>query len=260
MLRLLNAGFGDPLPLSDQQLIAGWGYDGIRSDYGPAVIPALAGGPFSHAIIVMNRLDNLPHVLDIEEGRVDGPELIYELGNELNATMNPREYAAELRRVTVGCVGRATLLTAGINNLSKPAFDWLWQVLDAGIPREIEVAFHSYRDPGRGPDYAHAPFQSRAQEFHALLEVAGDRPVWGTECGWHTAAWSRGTWPCKKTGRNTNEQIKEWLAEEDELTRQWGAQSFTVYQFNDGPTDTELDRYGMRDVHGNEKPQAHWRG
>ena len=113
----------------------------------------------------------------------------------------------------------------------------------------VTIGFHRYPEAGCGALAPHDRFRSRDDEWAAFQQLVGTRPTACTEFGYHTAA----AHPQTLTDQNVAESVLWDLRFYD--ARQVGLAC--VYQLNDGPTGTWMDRYGVRAQDGTWKPVAH---
>jgi len=119
----------------------------------------------------------------------------------------------------------------------------------------IGVGYHQYRETD--PTKPLQGYVSRGEEFTVLRSVAGNRPLWMTECGWHTAPRKSGWWIFGRSWRYDDTQVEQFLQMEIRLNEEYGAECFVVYQLNDGPNPKNgQDRFGIRRTNGTLKPSA----
>lgn len=275
MRLLLNAGFGDPLGTELFGELRRLGFDGIRQDVlrldrvEELVRDAAAGAgdawqPFVIFVVEWGAVtaELAVAVAQFAHGRI--PEFAIEVGNELNipdpntgrAPVKPTVYGHafnEIRDAIHLIDPTIHVVTAGISSLSKDSQRWL---AAAPILGPAVIGYHDYRtDDDPRPEAPQKGFGSRDMEFDNLRRLAGPRPIWNTEVGWHTAVRKRGLWGMKKY-RVSDTEAASYLVREADLTRKRGSDVMVVYQLNDGPKDEPLHRYGIRDFAGNWKPQA----
>ena len=92
------------------------------------------------------------------------------------------------------------------------------------------------------------------EEVTALRDIIGNAVVSVTEFGYHTGA--RKKWGFWST-RWSDVQCAAFAKREWQFwAQQTGVESAYIYQLNDGPTNTTLDRYGIRRLDGSWKPSA----
>lgn len=269
----LNAGFGEPLPASDIDLIASLGYAGIRQNV-PSVETAvdlaknaLQSGQLEALFILPVEDPAVTHEIAHTLSRVlmdmdVAQRAALEVGNEEDLagkrwTNDPQEWGKLVRDVAsiawqqTGGVLR--VVSGGISSLSRTATGWLEKSRVRDL--DVIVGYHQYRStpPGHSLD----GYSSRLHEFVHLELVSGGRPVWCTESGWHTAPRKEGCWPFTRRWAYTDEQVTEFLSGEITYNRNAGAGVFVVYQLNDGPNPrNDQDRFGIRRADGSLKPQA----
>ncbi len=189
-----------------------------------------------------------------------------EIGNEPDVAAprwSPARFAEvlraaheEIRRIS----SRAILVSGGILTTRRSSLDYLSATLAAGVPPDCHLGYHTYRETG--PDTPHEGFAVRQDEFAALRRVAGERPVWGTEIGWHTAPHPRylrvfGIRIRIGSSRYSDDDVARFVLREIELNAAAGSRSCTIYQINDGPDrNSGLDNFGIRRLDGEWKPVA----
>ena len=160
------------------------------------------------------------------------------------------EIVDAIRRIDSLC----NVVTAGISNTGKDAQRWIGSVNLQGRP--CTIGYHGYRtDDDPRPEAPQKGFGSRDQEFDSLVRIAGGRPLWNTEVGFHTAERKRGLFNHKKY-RLSDAEATSYLRRECDVSRKHAVGLTCVFQLNDGTRDEPEGRYGIRDVHGNWKPQA----
>lgn len=272
----LNAGFGDSLTLEFAGLQE-HGFRVIRQDVFahhdlsevPALVQEFTGEPSSGLFLVGGGHISYPDGSRIEpETLVTITETVIqaaqaaeltdyalEIGNEPDIAVegyseDPRAFAEAVRM----CLEKARemgftgpVISGGIANLNNRGFRYLSRCLQARPawpPPDLVVGFHRYPEAGRGPLAPHDRFKSRQDEWRTLQGLVGARPVACTEFGYHTA---------------------DNLTDGDVTTAVlWDLNFYTVrhalmaciYQLNDGPGDSYLDKYGMRYLDGVWKPVA----
>jgi hypothetical protein len=189
-------------------------------------------------------------------------DMLIEVGNEpdignVDYKTRPSDFADAIRQThlavrAAGFLGR--VLTGGISNLSPERLNYLGQVVTAGIPLDVVIGFHRYPH-GLGPKVAHPGFASRDAEWARLQSIAAGRPVACTEFGHHTARRKHLFFGLIKK-RLSDETVAEHITFDLAYFRDRGCLLAAVYQLNDGPTDTPVDRYGIRRADGTPKPAA----
>jgi len=272
MIYLLNAGFGEPLPADDLDLIRFLGYQGVRQDVPSAAIaPTLVDnlmaanlyGIFVVPVAEESVCHEITHAVAAQIVLRAGAGMgIIEAGNEEDLsgkrwTRDPVGWARLVSDVkTIAddhSGGEITVLSGGVSSVSRQAMDWLERSHVRDLP--VGVGYHQYRStpPAEPLD----GYRSRYDEFAALRQAAGLRPTWMTESGWHTAKRTTGFWPLRKTWAYTDTQVARFLSEEMALNKGAEAECFTVYQLNDGPDPSnDQDRFGIRRTDGTLKPSA----
>jgi hypothetical protein len=276
----LNAGFGDSLA-GEFAGMASYGFAVARQDLFPhddasrvsALVTEFAGAPVRPLFLIggghMQHADGTridPSALAawttqvVETARAVGvTDYALEIGNEPDIAhpwyaRHPANFADAVRQ----CHGAArsqgftgSIVTGGIANLDNRGFAYLARVLAVSIlpVEDLVIGFHRYPEAGRGPLAPHDRFRSRDDEWSMLLKLVGTRPVACTEFGYHTA-----TEPDGHT--RTDPEVAESVLWDLEFFEERAVQLACVYQLNDGPTDTWIDRFGVRALDGNWKPVA----
>lgn len=279
MLRMLNAGFGEPLPGEDLDLIHRLGFDGVRQD-----VPTLASAVglttnalgidftalFIVPVAVESTCQEIAHAIASRAVELGAAErTILEVGNEEDLegskdhpkrwTHDPRGWAALVSDVAHIAAQHSPAIRAvsgGVSSVSRRAMAWLQS---SGVTRleslqaPFGIGYHQYRSTP--PDKPLEGYVSRDEEFLVLNGTANGLPIWCTESGWHTGVRKSGCWPFTHHWRYEDTQIEQFLRDEAMLNERHGAYSFVVYQLNDSPGGIEPP-FGIRRVDGTLKPQA----
>jgi hypothetical protein len=266
MRAFLNCGFGDPIADADFRLIESLGFAGIRQDV-PAGRETLLVRNFARTSLRPLFLldgDSLPQraaavaALAAEASLDAAIEVTNEPDVAPEWQSNPAALADVVRRIYVA-VPDFPVVTGGITSTSDRGLSYIERLVAAGLPPDVIIGYHSYRTT-RTPETPLAGFASREAEFDRLRLAAAGRRLWNTEVGWHTAPFSvsKGFPLCfvKETKRWTDQDVAGFLAAELELNAAFGAEIMTVYQLNDGPSDTPENRFGIRRQDGSLKPSA----
>ena len=285
MLVGLNAGFGDTLA-GDFPFITSTGLSVVRQEFGIAIDDAALGqliGEFVGRPIKLLALLGGGKNQAPGGGRIEPHEFaalgtrvataaaaagltghFIEVGNEpdighVHYATRPMDFAEAIRQThaAVRAAGFAgPVVSGGVSNLSPERLDYLQQMVVAGIPADVVVGFHRYPH-GLGPDVPHPGFASRDAEWARLQSIVAGRAVACTEFGHHTAKRKYLFWgfiPLKK--RLSDEKVAEHVVYDLTYFRDRGCLLSAVYQLNDGPTDTAIDRYGIRRADHTPKPAA----
>jgi len=268
---LLNAGFGNPLPSEDLDLIRSLGFQGVRQDVptveaAPALVSNILGahlfGLFVVPVADADACHEIAHAVSIRavESGLAG-QCALEVGNEEDLAgkrwaRNPLGWAALVADVALIARSHSPeirVVSGGVSSVSRPALQWLELSRVRDLP--VAIGYHQYRSTP--PQEPLDGYVSRGEEFTVLRAVSGTRPLWMTECGWHTAERKSGCWPFLKRWRYTDSQVAEFLRAEMRLNEQHGAECFVVYQLGDGPDPrNDQDRFGIRRTDGTLKPSA----
>jgi len=285
MLVGLNAGFGDTLA-ADFPFINSTGLAVVRQGFGieiddatlslligefvgrPIRLLALLGGG-KNQTITGGRIE--PHEFAALGTRVATAaaaagltDHLIEVGNEpdighINYVTRPMDFAEAITQThaAVRAAGFAgPVVSGGVSNLSPERLDYLQQMMIAGLPADVVVGFHRYPH-GLGPEVPHPGFASRDAEWARLQSIVGGRAVACTEFGHHTAKRKYlflGFIPL--TRRLSDQTVAEHVVYDLTYFHDRGCLLSAVYQLNDGPTDTPIDRYGIRRADGTPKPAA----
>lgn len=283
MLVGLNAGFGDPLT-ADWPFIHSIGCRLVRQEFRfelddarlgvlmadvatqPIQLLALLGGGRNQKA-AGGRLE--PHEFAALGARVVTAasavgltDVFIEVGNEPDIghpdyTSRPADFGEAIRQThaavrAAGFVG--PVVSGGVSNLSPERLNYLAQMVGSGLPPDVVLGFHRY--PHRlGPEVPHPGFSSREAEWARLQSIAAGRAVACTEFGHHTAIRKHGFLGLQKT-RLSDQTVAEHITFDLTFFHDRGCLIAAVYQLNDGPTDTAIDRYGIRRADGTPKPAA----
>lgn len=284
----LNAGFGDPLGADTLRQIETLGFSGIRQDIPTgerteelcrdlassrlSPILLVAGGKMGVVSPGMRPQDivELARHVAIHADRVGlferEPPAAIELGNEPDIEKSRyrnrpdlfsevvREGAAAIRTVS----RRAVIVSGGIANTDERGLEYLRRAMAYGFPDDCVIGYHSYRTTTT-PDRPHRGFRTRDAEFAALKDLAGSRPIWCTEVGWHTAPSTVAViswlpfW--RRRVQYTDAQVADFFEQEVEIHRRNGSDVFAWFQYNDGTNPHEYEHaFGIRRLNGEIKP------
>jgi len=271
----LNAGFGDLLSYDDLFLINALGYDGIRQDVpdaeraGALVENIEEGFTLNGIFVVPVAKEDVCHAVAhaISSAAVAmhaTNHVVLEVGNEEDLggkrwSRDPVGWAALVRDVqdiarqhSALCgSGPLAVVSGGVSSVSRQAMGWLERsrVKELGV----DIGYHQYRSTP--PEKPLDGYKSRDDEFRTLRDVAGERKLWCTESGWSTAPHKGGMF--HRGFSYTDVEVLHFLREERELNKNFGAESFVVYQLNDGPdAHNDQDRFGIRKIDGALKTQS----
>jgi len=268
----LCAGFGQPISGTDLTLIASLGFGGIRQDVlsvdaVDTLVKQFANFPLYPWFVVGGGQQGGPQqqpdaVIQVAKAVATAMKAYsvagsIEIGNELDISPIYKDDPDKAGRLwqdaalNVRVVSMSPIVfTGGITNTSDVALEWLDHALGAApaLPGAVRIAFHSYRS---NPDAASHGFQSRADEMRELRTIVGSRTIACTEVGYQTASKRK----CLgiKTAGLSDQQVFEYAKAEDAFFNAIVCE-YAWYQLNDGPSDTPLDRYGIRRFDGTLKP------
>jgi hypothetical protein len=234
MKYFLQTGFGEPIGHQANELVKSLDFDGCR-------VGAPRSADYSLAAIIQEvedaGLEPLIVVSSVGEALLVPPGIPVEYLNEPDLTsVSPEVYARDALTIQRA---RGRCWAGCISNLNDRGLAYLTKVL-AAAPELERISVHRYPRPGGNVHKAHAGFDSREFEVEALKRIVGDRAFGVSEFGYHTGkdSWWR--------PRLTDYQVAERVEWEWRFWRRMGAEFATLYQINDGITNTRLDRYGIR--------------
>ena len=285
MLVGLNAGFGLPLG-GDSAFIHSIGCRVVRQEFRFEIDDAtiallmadIAGQPLGLLALLGGGTNSKrggsriePHEFAALGTRVANAaasagldDVLIEVGNEpdighMDYRTRPADFAQAVVQ-TLAAVRRAGLdgpvISGGISNLSPRRLAYLEQMTAAGLPSDVVVGFHRYPH-GLGPQVPHTGFPNRDAEWGRLKSIAAGRQLACTEFGHHTARRSYRLMRVIPLRRRLSEHtVAEHIVYDLTYFRNRGCLLAAVYQLNDGPTDTPIDRYGIRRADGTPKPAA----
>lgn len=285
MLIGINAGFGAPIA-HEFDLLHALGFEIVRQDFRPEftddrirrlvtefsrtplrLLALIGGGRIGRRY--GNRTE--PHELaDLARrvvraaGEAGVSDCWIEVGNEPDLAhadyrTRPQDFAVAIQQThaAVRAAGfGGPVVSGGISNLSRSSLRYLERMLEAGLPPDVLLGFHRY-PKGTSPREPQEGFGSRDEEWRALQRLAGGRMVACTEVGHHTAPRRYRMWGLiPATRRVSDEEAAGHLLYDLCFFRERGCVLAVVYQLNDGPSDTPVNRYGIRRRDGTWKPAA----
>lgn len=282
MLVGINAGFGAPLR-GDRSFIESVGFSLVRQEFragfSDRLLARLIGEFAGRSLTLLALLGGgtnrtaagariEAHVFAALGARVvrvaqdvGVSRLLIEVGNEPDIghpdyARRPRDFAAAVAQ-THAAVRQAgfggPVVSGGVSNLSRERLAYLEHVA-GGLPPDVVLGFHRY-PRGMGPERPHPGFDSRDDEWLRLRQIAGARAVACTEFGHHTARRRQerfGLLRCRR--RVSDEEVADDILFDLRFFQDRGCLLAAIYQLNDGPTDTDIDRYGIRRADGSAKP------
>lgn len=254
MLRGIQAGFGASIA-ADLPALRSLGVELVRLDctgLDAGTTQALVREPIDSGLVPFPIVSSADQLALLPAGT--NVELLNE--PDLNGP-SPAAYEGLVGDVGTVCAQRGLTLWAGaVSNLNRRGVAYL---RDAGVmrwPSGVCVSVHRY-PTGQSPLVPHDGFASRDAEVLALRVLIGARP-WGvSEFGYHGG--NRATWWQRLFGIRrqwTDGQVRTFTAWEWEFWQKSGAAGAVLYQLNDGPTSSAVDRYGIRRTDGTWKPSA----
>lgn len=245
----INAGFGESIS-HEFDNFRRLKFNDVRQDMQYAASPAhwqYLRSEF-HSTDITPLYIVAPHqVVDLRTG--DRAELC----NEPNLYMTPAQYAEQWNKVVEDVIdNEITLFFGSISNLNKAGIKWLQDAWSLVTHKPTHVSLHRYPRDG-GVSHAHRGFRSRFHEVDAVRQIVGNAELAMTEFGYHTARrWRWGFIPTRWSDIQVRSMVEhEWMF--------WNAMNFEsayLYQLNDGPSRSYLDRFGIRRVTGEWKPSA----
>lgn len=264
--RGVQIGFGECLGPGPWDLVESWGAGVVRIGVEPDkhqaadILAEVAGRAVVPVICVDLRLDVAP-VVALAQQQL--PDYFLELGNEPKIHgYRPRHYAAYCEdqiRAALECGLPLNRICVGsIPNCETETLRWLDGVcalLNARSidpNRELLVSFHRYARIALGrqtPSIPHQWHATKVDEFASLIMAAGGRQVVCTEFGFDSGV---RTFAGHDVSMTLERQAQCCRDELDWMTMN-GVAFAVWYQINDGPTNTFIDRYGLRTADGTVK-------
>jgi hypothetical protein len=275
----INAGFGSPIAHEFADLKA-YGFAVVRQDLfavdpaqAPALVTEFVGAPVTPLFLIggghIQHPDGLarlePHELAawtttvVQTAQAAGlTEYAIEIGNEPDIahpgySEHPEDFAEAVRQCHEAARGNGftgAIVIGGIANLNDRGFDYLERVLDvAALPLDdLVVGFHRYPETGHGPLKPHDRFGSRQDEWRAFRAIVGHCRCACTEFGYHTAP--------ARPFTLSDQDVAGAVDWDLDFYEEGLVHLACLYQLNDGPGDSYLDRYGVRTLDGTWKPVA----
>lgn len=274
MLVGLQAGFGSPMA-SDFHGIAAHGFAVVRQDLFAETIdirPLIAecvGAPCRPLFLIGGgqiedegtgeRLEPYELAARTTEAvqiaaDVGLSQYALEIGNEPDLAVPgysqcPEDFAEAVRCChfaarAAGFLG--PVISGGISNLNTRGLKYLKRMIECDNlpPDDLVIGFHRYPEAGRGPLAAHDWFTSRDDEWQTLTALTETSALACTEFGYHTADILNDT------------EVAASVIWDLNFYAERGVMLAVVYQLNDGPGSTWMDRYGVRRLDGSWKPVA----
>lgn len=255
MIRSLVAGFGEQLA-HELPALKTLGVQGIRTDCQQRdaattrdrVVEIQAAGLLAFPIVsAISQLALIPkgtHVELLNEPDLNGPPA--------------RDYYVLVHEFAEACDERGLHLSAGgVSNLNERGIRYLRDAKADRWPASAAAVPHWYPH-GDSQQTPHPGFASREAEVDALRKAIGAGRQWGIwEFGFHTA--NRATRIERLFGRKrqwSDTAVLSFVLQEWKFWQEHGAAGACLYQLNDGPTNTAIDRYGIRRQDGTWKPVA----
>lgn len=284
----VNAGFGELLGVDFLRELPRRGFVGIRQDMtdadqarvlceeivaaGIEAILLVAGGRMgsngrgtspSEIAALAQRVATIGVELGLFAS--EHPSAI-EIGNEPDGAFtyaDRPELFAEAVRMSRDAVREVApnvpVIVGGIKATSPEGLGYLARAAAAGLPEDCIVGYHTYRTT-QEPEKPMRGFASREAEFQRLREIAGIRPIWCTETGWHTAPSivPDGLWGLlKRRVQYSDTQVADFAEREIRINAANGALGFVWFQLNDGSDPKAYEhRFGLRHADGSWKPVA----
>lgn len=270
----LQAGFGASMA-ADVPAIASYGFTVVRQDLyavDHAAVPALVAECVGMSVRPLFLVGGGSIARPDGSGRLEPSELAamtttvvqaadeagleryaLEIGNEPDIAHpdyaeQPTEFAGAVALCTqaardLGFAG--PVISGGISNLNRRGLRYLTRMMAADVlPPDVTIGFHRYPESGRGPLAPHQGFRSREDEWETLQRIVAGRPVTCTEFGYHTA------------DVLDDQGVAQATLWDLHFYEERGVPLAVVYQLNDGPGTSWMDRYGMRRTDGSWKPVA----
>lgn len=185
---------------------------------------------------------------------VDLDDYALEIGNEPDLAVpgyseHPEDFAEAVRacHFAARAAGfQGPVISGGISNLNTRGLKYLKRMIASGnLPEDdLVIGFHRYPESNRGPLAPHQWFTSREDEWDTLVDITRAYRLACTEFGYHTA------------DILNDQQVAASVIWDLNFYAARAVLLATVYQLNDGPGSTWIDRYGVRRTDGSWKPVA----
>lgn len=167
-----------------------------------------------------------------------------ELGNEIDLTGVDSYHFWNFLDVSIGYLRGygyiGNIITGGISLVRPDTLKWLKNVFIYWYepPKDLLIGIHRY-SIDNDATIPQLGYVSREEECNAILEVANGRRIAITEFGYPLLDGSNQT--------DIDRIIKNYKIDLDYFSRM-GASYAIAYQWLNGPTNTPIDRFGIRDL------------
>lgn len=245
----INAGFGETLQ-HEYAGLSQLGFTDIRQDLQRCTQPQ------AEQLLAEGRKSTLRHlyVVTLSQLALLRPGERAELWNEPDLNhITPEAYVDAWVKYAQPALDRGVRVYASaISNLNARGFAWLRRAYELFPVPPLFVSVHRY--PDKTAQNPHLPFPSRDAEVVALRRLIGDASIAVTEMGYHSAL--RWRWKILPTRWNDREVAENLRYEWQFWSTQINVDTVYVYQLNDGPSWSAVDRYGIRRQNNTWKPAA----
>jgi len=147
------------------------------------------------------------------------------------------------------------IVAGGVGNLSRESFTWLEQTIPQ-LPDDVALGFHDYPYKAQPWDLPWPGSESHEAAMQHLVDIAGPtRQRCCTEFGWHTAPEHVSASDLLRYGHRFNPSGADLQATDEDVYRYlvaklrfYEAHGITLampYQWQDGPSERFIDRYGL---------------
>lgn len=260
-----------PLQRAEWAVVLGYSWDGIRTDIrreqdAGLMVRDVAEVDADAILVTPNEAGAALAVTEAAaiSAKLSGrPENItLEVGNEPDLSGYWRDNPEGFGRLVTACAEMARgyvptlrIASGGVSNVSKTALAWLRRAVEQ-MPREVIVGYHCYRNTS--PKEPLKGYDSRRDEFEALLDVAGPRMVACTETGWHTAPRPKAFPFCWQTESWGEDVVADFLRTELRMQHAYAMPyCCCVYQLRSGPNrKNDQDQFGILRADGTPRAAA----
>jgi hypothetical protein len=210
----------------------------------------IADDILKHKMVPLPIISHPDQILDLP------PNGFIEYLNEPDGDILAEDYRDGFLRCCDKAIPRGvTMVGPAISNLIPDRIKFAADCL-RGAPPNVVATFHRYSpDESKSWDVSHKPYNSRLAEVAAFQQAVGPRKIANTEFGYSTGKYRPNWWSWKKTRQSDTAQAEK-IRKEFQFYESYGLPFATLYQLNDGPDDTPINQFGIRDRRGQWKLQS----